>query len=55
MNDFLFAVIEYFSLALTVDTLYADTGRSRRFSKRVGQFKRKFQLEGDIVHQSLLD
>jgi len=48
--DFLFAVIEHFSLALTVETLYADNCLSRRFSKRVGHFKRKFQVEGDIAH-----
>jgi len=34
--DFLFAMLEYFSLALTVETLYADIGRSRRFFQREG-------------------
>jgi len=29
--DFLFAIIEHFSLALTVETLYVDIGRNRRF------------------------
>jgi len=38
--DFIFAVIEHISLALTVSG--------------VGQFKRKFQVEGDIAHQPLL-
>jgi len=32
MVDFLFAIIEHFSLALTVETLLTDIGRSRRFS-----------------------
>jgi len=31
--DFLFTIIEHFPLALTVQTLQADIGRSRRFSK----------------------
>jgi len=48
---FIFAVIEHFSLALTFETLLADIGRSRRFSKGVGHFKCKFQVEGDIAHQ----
>jgi len=45
---------EHFSPALTVQTLLADIGRSRRFSKGVGHFKRKFQEEGDIARQPLL-
>ena len=49
MVDFLFAIIEHFSLALTVETLLADIGRSRRFSKGVDQFERKFQVEGDVA------
>jgi len=51
--DFLFAIglIEHFTLALTVRTLYADIGRSRRFSKGLGHFERKFKVEGDIAHQ----
>ena len=46
MVDFLFVIIEKFSLALTMRTLQADIGRSRRFFKGVGHFKRKFQVEG---------
>jgi len=36
-----------------VQTLQADIGWSRRFSEGggVGQFKRKFQVEGDTAHQ----
>ena len=44
MVDFLFAIIELSSLTLTV----ADIGRSPRFSEAVGQFMRKFQVEGYI-------
>ena len=33
MADFLFVIVELFSLALTVEMLSADIGRSRRFSK----------------------
>jgi len=34
--------------------MLADVGRSRRFSKGMGHFKGKFQVEGDIAHQPLL-
>ena len=43
-----------FLLSLTVETLYAEIGRSRRFSKEVGYFERRFQTEGGIAHQPLL-
>ena len=52
--DFLFAIIEHFSHTPTVETLSADFGQIRRFSKGVGHFKRIFQVEGDIAHQPLL-
>ena len=49
--DFLFATIENFLLALTVQTL----GRYWLKSARgVGQFQCKFQAEGDIAHKRLL-
>ena len=44
--DFMFVVIELFSLSPTVETLWAEIGRSRRFSKGVGHFERRFQREG---------
>ena len=44
--DFIFVVIEPFSLSPTVETLWAEIGRSRRFSKGVGHFERRFQREG---------
>jgi len=40
--DFLFAIVELFLLVLTVETLLADIGRSRRISEGVGHFERKF-------------
>jgi len=49
MIDFLFAMIEHFLLALKVKTLRPDIGRSRRFSKGVGHFKHKFQVERVIA------
>ena len=44
--DFIFVVIELFSLTPTVETLWAEIGRSRRFSKGVGHFERRFRREG---------
>ena len=38
----------------TVETLWAEIGRSRRFSKGVGHFERRFQREWGIAHQPLL-
>jgi len=52
--DFIFVVIELFSLSPTIETLWAEIGRSRRFSKGVGHFERTFQREGGIAHQPLL-
>ena len=54
MVDFIFVVIELFPLSPTVETLRTEIGRSRRFSKGVGHFERRFQREGDIAHQPLL-
>ena len=36
MVDFIFVVIELFSLSATVETLRAEIGRSRHFSKGGG-------------------
>ena len=52
--DFIFFVIELFSLSPTVEMLWAEIGRSRRFSKGVGHFERRFQKEGGVAHQPLL-
>ena len=43
-----------FSLSLTVETLWAEIRRSRRFSTRVGHHPWIFDREGGIVHQPLL-
>jgi len=51
--NFLLALIELFSLALTVEALWANIGRNCAVWKGVGHFKRKFQEEG-VVHQRIL-
>ena len=52
--DFIFVVIELLSLSPTVETLWAEIGRSRRFSKGTGHFERRFQREGGVADQPLL-
>ena len=52
--DFIFVVIELFLLSPTVEMLWAEIGRSRRFSKGVDDFERSFQREGGVAHQPLL-
>jgi len=52
--DFLFVIIEPFTLALTVDTLQAEICRRERLLKGVGQFGRPLKVEGDVAHQPLL-
>ena len=55
MYDFLFVIIELFSLALTVETLQVEICRSERFLKgAVGHFDRPLKVEGDVAHQPLL-
>ena len=54
MFDFLFVIIELFSLALTVETLQAEICRRERFLKGMGHFDRPFWVEGDVAHQPLL-
>ena len=53
MHDFLFVIIELFSLALTVETLEAEICRRERFLKGVGHFDRPLKVEGDVAHQPL--
>jgi len=46
--------VTFFAISYGSDVISrADIGRNRRFLKRVGHFKRKFQV-GDIAHQPLL-
>ena len=52
--DLIFVVIELFSLSPTVETLWAEICWSRRFSKGVGHFERRFQREGGVAHKLLL-
>jgi len=52
--DFLFVIIELFSLALTVETLQVEICRRERFLKGVAHFDCLFQVEGDVAHQPLL-
>ena len=51
MYDFLFVIIELFSLALTVETLQAEICR---LLKGVGHFDRLLKVKGDVAHQPLL-
>jgi len=46
VHDFLFVIIELFSLALTVETLQAEICRRERFLKGVGHFDRPLKVEG---------
>ena len=46
MVKFIFVMIELFSVSLTVDMLWAEIRRSRRFSKGVGHFRRIFDWDG---------
>ena len=54
MYDFLFVIIELFSLALTVETLQAEICRRERVLNGVGHFDRPLKVEGDVAHQPLL-
>jgi len=53
--DFLFVIIELFSLALTVEALQVEICRRERFLKGLGHFDRPLKKEGDVAHQPLLD
>ena len=56
MYNFLFVIIELFSLSLTVEMLQAEICRRERFLKGggVGHFDRPLKVEGDFAHQPLL-
>jgi len=53
VHDFLFVIIQLFSLALTVATLQAEICRCERFLNGVGTIAH-FLVEGDVAHQPLL-
>jgi len=52
--DFLFTIIEFISLALKVEMVYADIGRNCRFLELVGHFERKCLGGNGRLHQPLL-
>ena len=54
MYDFLFVIIELFSLVLTVETLQAEICRCERFLKGAGHFDRPLTVDGDVAYQPLL-
>jgi len=54
VDSLLVVLIEHFSLAVMVESLRADIGRSRCLQKGVGHFERKFQGDWDLAHQRLL-
>ena len=51
MVDFIFAIIEHFSLSLNGSDVISRYWPKSAFFKGVGHFKRKFQVEGGITHQ----
>ena len=52
MVDFLFVIIERFSLFLAVETLSGNLSKSA-FFEGVGNFELKFQMEEGVAHQPL--
>jgi len=52
--DFLLVIIELFSLGVTAEALRAKIDRKSAISLQRGQFDPKFQVEGDVPHQSFL-
>ena len=54
MYDFLFVIIELFSLALTVEVLQGKTCQDSLLSGGVGQFEPRFQGEGVVPGEYFL-
>ena len=52
--DFLLVIIELFSLGVTAEALQAKIDRKSAISLHHGHFDPKFQVEGDVSHQSFL-
>jgi len=50
--DFLLVIIELFSLNVTAEALRANIDRKTAISLQRGQFDPKFQVEGNVPHQS---
>ena len=49
--DFLLAIIELFSLSVTVEALRAKIDRKSAILFQSDYFDLKFQVEGDVLHQ----
>ena len=52
--DFLLVLIEFFSVGVTAEALRAKIDRKWAILLQRGQFDSKFQVEGDVTHQSIL-
>jgi len=52
--DFLLVLIELFSLGVMAEALQAKIDRKSVISLQFSQFDPKFQVEGDVLHQSIL-
>ena len=52
--DFLLVLIELFSLGVMAEALQAKIDRKSVISLQFSQFDPKFQVEGDVPHQSFL-
>ena len=52
--DFLLVLIELFSLGVTAEALRAKIDRKSAISIQRGHFDPKFEVEGDVPHQSFL-
>ena len=53
--DFLLVIIELCSPGVTAEALRAKIDRNSAISLQRGHFDPKFQVEGDVPHQSFLD
>jgi len=52
--DFLFVLIELFSLGATAEALRTNIDRKSTFLKGVGQFRPNFRLVGDVPREPFL-
>ena len=52
--DFLLVITELFSLGVTTEALRAKIDRKSAILLQRGQFDPKFQVEGEVPHQSFL-
>jgi len=53
--DFILVLIELFSLCVTAEALRAKIDGKSAISLKCDQFDPKFQVEGDVSHQSFLN